>query len=146
MVLSIDLQQYLLKYLQLTDQINICNLTSYHREYIKIKDLSKINGTKITQNVIDQIKFNNLEKLNVTGSTIILNLNNLKDTLKELICSQDQMQVSLNYLDTKKTTIKTGKLIEITENHIIPFQGLIQKLKDIDDDIFWCIKCMNGEH
>lgn len=88
-MLIVDIFQSILNYHELIDQINLCNLNTHVRKYLKIYYLHKIpvkHKKKLTQEVLEQNKFSNLITLDVSYRVNIKSVNHLSNSLKLLIC------------------------------------------------------------
>ena len=88
MIVPIEIQNKISKYMyNLIDVINIYDQSKNHQMEIKITNLYSINKKelkKLTQNIIEQQKFKNVEKLDAKNNEKIENVNHMKKTLKIL--------------------------------------------------------------
>ena len=94
-MLCLDVVQIICDFSDLRTQINLIQSCKEYDEYLKIRKLDcswlvrfKI-GFKITQEIIQQKKFNKLQKLNAGYNSKITNVNHLRNTLTELDCRWD---------------------------------------------------------
>ena len=94
MIIPIEIQNEISKYMyNIIDVINMHNQSKNHQIEIRIINLYSANekdshklSFKLTQNIIEQKKFRNIEKLNVCHNSKIINVNHIKETLKVLKC------------------------------------------------------------
>jgi len=87
MILPIEIQNEISKYMyKLIDVINIYNQSRNHQIEIRMTNLYSTNKReleKLTQSVIEQDKFKNVEKLCAFGNEKIKNVNHMKETFKQ---------------------------------------------------------------
>ena len=84
MIVPIEIQNEISKYMHnLNDIINVYNQSKNHQTEIKIINLCGVNKRelqKLTQNIIEQKKFKNVEKLYAYNNSKIKNVNHMKGT------------------------------------------------------------------
>ena len=88
-ILCLDVVQIICDFCDLKTQINLIKTCKEYEENLKIKKLTctDIINSQITQNILQQKKFDQLRCLNVWNNKKITSVNHLKDTLLELDCS-----------------------------------------------------------
>ena len=89
MSLYINLIQNILNFSNLKTQIKLCSLCQEYYYFLKIYVLNSLNDSNITQEIIEQDKFNKLRELDIYNNSIFKNINFLKNTLEILDVSGD---------------------------------------------------------
>ena len=87
MSLYINLIQNIVKFSNLETQIKLCSLCQENNYFLKIFKLNASYDTNITQEIIEQDKFNKLRELDTNNNKKIYNINFLKFTLEILDAS-----------------------------------------------------------
>ena len=90
-ILCLDVVQIICDFCDFKTQLNLIQACKEYDENLKIRKLTctvKINQ-QITQNILQQKKFNQLRYLNASYNEKIINVNHLKDTLIELHCTRN---------------------------------------------------------
>ena len=88
---SFDIKNIICLYFyDLKDTTNLYNLNKDHQGNIRIINLYDIlqkNRNRLDQQIIEQNKYKNVEKLNIDDNEKIKNVNHMKKTLKKLNCN-----------------------------------------------------------
>ena len=98
MSLYINLIQNIVNFSDLKTQIKLCSLCQENYYFLKIYVLDASNNKFITQEIIEQDKFDKLRTLDIKDNNKIYDINFLKNTLEKLDVYKDNKIIELTKL------------------------------------------------
>ena len=83
----IDIISVLLKYCNITEQINICEINKYLYDELYIFSLDVKNIKYFDNAILKQKRYSKMQKLDCSDNKILTNIDCINDTLKILLCN-----------------------------------------------------------
>ena len=134
MSLYINLIQNIVNFSDLKTQIKLCSLCQENYYFLKIFILDTSYYSNITQEIIEQNKFNKLRELNILNNIKIYNINFLKFTLEKLDASGEKCRITQKGI---QQLIKL-KYLNVSDNKNIKSINFVKDIEELNASIYEC--------